>query len=75
MDIEKVQQSGKCNNDECGYKTAIQCIPTKTNYQNVLMHYIDDETLQSVQRLVEDKVVESSTEILYYGIISLDDST
>ncbi len=73
MDVERIQQSGKCDNDDCGYKAAIRSIPTKENYQNILMHYIDDATLQSIQRLVEDDKAESSTEILEYGILCLDE--
>jgi len=71
LDITAMR-SKTCENKNCPYQSALDSIPTNSNYKNVLMHYIDDDDMESINFFSENKNL-SVTEILQCGIMCMED--
>jgi len=73
-DIEKIKNQSHCTNPNCAYAQRLNNLPSKINYINVLMHYIDDIDLKAANQLIKQKKANSLTEIFQYGIAYLEDN-
>ena len=66
--IHQIQHGAECENPRCTYKAKLETIETTNPYQNVLIHYIDDEDLGRAANLKDEGWVESSRDIFEYGL-------
>lgn len=71
IDIDTLKKGQYCSSPECGYKYQITKLPSKANYSNVLMHYVSDETLFEIDKLMRAGAAKDESEILEYGIMFL----
>ncbi|MDP3589893.1 MAG: hypothetical protein Q8R54_05075 [Methylobacter sp.] len=74
-DIDQVKRLPHCQNQECAYRAKLEKIPSKTNYVNVLMHYIDDSTSSEVKQLIDSGKASNETEIFQFGIMTLSEES
>ena len=72
--IDTLTNGSYCSSSDCGYQQQLKDLSTNKVYTNVVMHFLDDEKIKEVDRLIEDNKVSDEREIFEMGMLFLSDS-